>query len=60
MVNPIAEQPSRSASSTEAVMAWSLPAVSESSELEEFSLRMVGIWPAKLSAPASSGPSGAA
>ena len=57
MVKPTAEQPRRSASSTLPVMAWSLEVAVE---LEELSLRMVGIAPAKLSAPASSMPSGAA
>ena len=57
MVKPIAEQPSFSASFTEAVTAWSLLV---DSELALLTLRMVGIAPAKLSAPASSGPSGAA
>ena len=60
MVKPIAEQPSRSASSTDAVIAWSLPAVSDISELAELAFRIVGIWPAKASAPASSIPKGAA
>ncbi len=57
MVKPIAEQPSRSASLTEPVTAWSF---SVASELEEFTLRIVGIAPAKESAPASIMPSGAA
>ena len=60
MVNPMAEQPSRSASSTDAVIAWFLPAVPDISELALLTFRMVGIWPAKVSAPASSGPRGAA
>ena len=57
MVKPIAEQPSRSASSTLPVTAWSLR-VAQLFEL--LILRMSGIWPAKVSAPASSKPSGAA
>ncbi len=60
MVNPIAAQPSRSASSTEPVIAWSSPAAFGTSEFDEFSFRIVGICPAKVSAPASSMPSGAA
>ena len=56
-MKPIAAQPSRSASLTEAVTAWSLLV---DRLLAELSLRMVGIAPAKVSAPASSGPSGAA
>ena len=47
----------RNASFTEPVTAWSLLV---DSELAELSLRMVGMAPAKVSAPASSGPSGAA
>ncbi len=57
MVKPMAAQPSLSASITEAVTAWSLLV---DSELAELTLRMVGMAPAKVSAPASSGPSGAA
>ena len=53
----MAEQPSRSASATEAVTAWSL---SRERLLALFIFRMVGIWPAKLPAPASIMPSGAA
>ena len=57
MVKPIAEQPSRSASSTVPVTAWSI----EVAQLFELlTLRMVGICPAKVPAPASIGPSGAA
>ena len=56
-MKPIAAQPMRSASFTEPVTAWSLLV---DSELALLSLRMVGIAPAKVSAPASSGPSGAA
>ena len=56
----MAEQPRRSASSTEAVIAWSFGASDGISELAELAFRMVGIWPAKVSAPASSIPSGAA
>ena len=57
MVKPMAEQPSRSASRTEPVTAWSL---AEPKELALLTLRMVGIAPAKLSAPASIMPSGLA
>jgi hypothetical protein len=57
MVKPIAAQPRRSASETLAVTAWSM-VVAQLFEL--LSLRIVGICPAKVSAPASSGPSGAA
>ncbi len=57
MVKPIAAQPSRSASFTPAVTAWSLLVASE---LELLHFRMVGIWPAKVSAPAAIMPSGAA
>jgi hypothetical protein len=57
MVKPIAEQPRRSASSTVPVTAW-LIEVAQLFEL--LTLRMVGIWPAKVEAPASSAPSGAA
>ena len=60
MVNPIAAQPSRSASSTLAVIAWSNGADPGTSEFDEFTLRIVGICPAKLSAPASIIPSGEA
>ena len=49
MVKPIAAQPSLRASATPPVTAWFLAAVSV---LALFSLRMVGIAPAKLSAPA--------
>jgi len=56
-VKPIAAQPSRSASLTEAVTAWSL---GRASEFEELTLMIVGMAPAKLSAPASIMPSGAA
>ena len=48
MVKPIAEQPSRSASCTEPVIAWSF-AVARLLELLSF--RISGIWPAKVSAP---------
>ncbi len=57
MVKPMAEQPRRSASFTEPVTAWSLEVASE---FDELTLRMVGIAPAKVSAPASIMPSGAA
>jgi hypothetical protein len=57
MVKPTAAQPSRSASATLPVTAWFLAAVSV---LALLSLRMVGSAPAKLSAPASIIPSGAA
>ncbi len=57
MVKPIAEQPSRSASETEAVTAWSFVVARL---LELFIFRMVGIEPAKWSAPVSIMPSGAA
>ncbi len=57
MVKPIAAQPRRTASPTLAVTAWSM-LVAQLFELLTF--RIVGIWPAKVSAPASSGPSGAA
>ena len=59
-MKPIAAQPSRSASSTEAVIAWSKPATFGTSEFDEFIFRIVGICPAKVSAPASIIPSGAA
>jgi hypothetical protein len=45
MVKPIAEQPRRSASSTVPVTAW-LIEVAQLFEL--LTLRMVGIWPAKV------------
>ena len=57
MVKPMPEQPSRSASETEPVTAWSF---SVARLLELFSFRMVGICPAKVSAPASIMPRGAA
>ncbi len=57
MVKPMAAQPSRSASPTLAVTAWSM-LVAQLFELLTF--RIVGICPAKVSAPASSIPSGAA
>ncbi len=58
MVKPIAEQqPSRTASCTLPVTACVID-VPQLFELLIF--RMVGIWPAKVSAPASSMPSGAA
>ena len=57
MVKPMAAQPSRSASLTLAVTAWSFDVASE---LLLFIFRMVGIWPAKVSAPAAIMPSGAA
>ena len=57
MVKPIAEQPRRSASATDPVTACAL-LVARLFEL--FSFRMGGIWPAKLAAPASIMPSGAA
>jgi hypothetical protein len=57
MVKPIAEQPRRSASSTVPVTAW-LMLVDQLLLLLTF--RMVGICPAKVSAPASIMPSGAA
>ena len=60
MVRPMAEQPSLRASLTEAVTAWSGFSLARASELEEFTLRIVGTAPAKLSAPASIMPSGAA
>ena len=56
-MNPIAEHPSRSASEIDPVTAWSF---SVASEFEEFSFRIVGISEAKVAAPASSMPSGAA
>ena len=57
MVKPIAAQPSRSASRTDPVTAWSL---ADPRELALLTLRMVGIAPAKLAAPASIMPSGLA
>ena len=57
MVKPMAEQPRRSASATVPVTAWSLVV---ERELEELTFRMVGTVPAKLAAPASIMPSGAA
>ena len=57
MVKPMAEQPSRSASRTEPVTAWSLALARL---LELLALRMVGMAPAKVEAPASIMPSGAA
>ena len=59
-MKPIAAQPSRSASSTPAVIAWLNGAEPGTSEFDEFTLRIVGICPAKVSAPASIIPSGAA
>ena len=59
-MKPIAAQPRRSASSTEAVIAWLNGAEPGTSEFDEFILRIVGIWPAKASAPVSIMPSGAA
>ena len=59
-MKPIAAQPSRSASSTAAVIAWSFGAASGISEFAELTFRIVGICPAKVSAPASIIPSGAA
>ena len=58
-MKPMAAQPRRSASSTEPVTAlhgWSTLA----SVSELFSFKIVGMWPANLSAPASRKPSGAA
>ena len=60
MVNPIAEAPRRSASLTEAVTAWSAASLARARLLALLSLRMSGIWPAKVAAPASIMPSGAA
>ncbi len=60
MVSPMAAQPSLSASLTEAVTAWSAFSLKRARELELLTLRMVGMAPAKLSAPASIMPSGAA
>jgi hypothetical protein len=57
MVKPIAEQPSRSASLTLPVTAWSLVV---DRLLLLLTFRMVGMAPAKLAAPASIMPSGAA
>ncbi len=59
-MKPIAAQPSRSASSTEPVIAWSKAADLGTSEFDELSFRIVGICPAKVSAPASIMPSGEA
>jgi hypothetical protein len=57
MVKPMAAQPRRRASPTEAVIAWSFR---RDRLFALLTLRMVGMAPAKLSAPASSMPSGAA
>ncbi len=59
MVKPMATQPRRKASSTEAVTAGigSLPEYSES---ELLAFRMSGTCPAYSAAPASRNPSGAA
>ena len=57
---PMAEQPRRSASPTEPVTAESAPSLSRASELALLILRMVGMAPAKVAAPASIMPSGAA
>ena len=46
MVKPMAAQPSRSASSTDPEIVWSLAAASGISEFDEFTFRIVGIWPA--------------
>ncbi len=48
MVKPMAAQPSRIASLTEAVIAWLGAALSRDRLLAEFNLRMVGICPAKV------------
>ena len=57
MVKPMAEQPRRSASETVPVTAWSLVV---DRLLQLFTFRMVGMAPAKVAAPASIMPSGAA
>ena len=57
MVKPMAEQPRRSASITEPVTAWSLLVARL---LALLTLRMVGMAPAKVPAPASIMPNGAA
>ena len=57
MVKPIAAQPRRSASSTVPVTAW---LIDVDQLFDELTLRIVGICPAKVSAPASIIPSGAA
>ena len=54
MVKPMAAQPRRRASPTDAVTAWSLLVDSEFALLH---FRIVGMAPAKVSAPASSMPS---
>ena len=54
MVKPMAAQPRRNASRTEAVTAWSLVVARL---LELLSFRISGIWPAKVSAPCSIMPS---
>ena len=51
MVKPTAAQPRRRASETEPVSAWSF---SVARLLDELTFKMVGIAPAKVSAPASS------
>jgi hypothetical protein len=60
MVYPIATQPSRTASFTDAVTAEIGAPPSFDSESELFSFRMRGTWPAYSAAPASRNPSGAA
>ena len=45
-MKPIAAQPSRSASSTVAVIAWSFDAADGISEFAELHFRIVGICPA--------------
>jgi hypothetical protein len=59
-VKPIAAQPRRSASSTVPVIAWSFEPAFGISEFAELHLRISGICPAKVSAPASIMPMGAA
>ena len=60
MVKPMAAHPRRSASCTEPVMACTGAALSRDKELALLTFMIVGICPAKLSAPASNMPSGAA
>src|SRR5271155_5553347 len=56
----VAAQPSRSASLTLAVTAWLAFSLKRDMLLVLLSFRIVGIRPAKVSAPASRKPSGAA
>ncbi len=56
----MAEQPSRSASETEPVIAWLGASFDVARLFDELTLRMVGIWPAKVPELASIMPSGVA